>query len=71
MLIEVQLWSDGGDGERATVEVARVDRDEVAFHVRPVVGHDGNPPASLYATRDQAAALAALLLVAADPKTRP
>ena len=71
MLIEVQLWSDGGDGERATVEVARVDRVEVAFHVRPVVGHDGNPPASLYATRDQAAALAALLLVAADPKTQP
>ena len=72
MLIEVQLWGGERDeGERATVEVERVDRDEVAIHVRPMVGYDGNPPASLYATRDQAAALAALLAVAVDPKTRP
>lgn len=71
MLIEVQLWGgDRDEAEPATVTAERVDRDGVVIHVRPVIGHDGNPP-SLYATRDQAAALAAVLLVAADPKTRP
>lgn len=58
MLIEVHLW--GGDC------------DEVAFHVRPVVGHDGNPPAALYLSRDAAGVLIGLIAGAAagDNRTR-
>ena len=70
MLIQVRIWDQETDALRdATIEVDRTDHDELAMHVRPLEGHDGDPRPSIYFPRDAAGALfGALGVLAAGEK---